>query len=132
MADPNNKNEINPLFTLIAIAIMIFLAVGSCSKNDGSSGSSSHIEINKQYHITSGAVGFASKDSLEKYYQYYQQNDNSARMSYLTTHMAAGDAVMFSGGETVIVSDVSVWSGMAKVRIPGNYLEYWVYTVWLE
>ena len=132
MAAPNNKKEINPLFTLIAIVIMIFLAVGSCSKNDGSSGSSSHIAINKQYHMTGGAVGFSSKDSLEKCFQYYQQNDNSARMSYLTVHMAAGDAVMFSGGETVIVTDVSSWSGMAKVRRPGSYSEYWVYSVWLE
>ena len=132
MVAPNNKNEINPLFTLIAIVIMIFLAVGSCSKNDGSSGSSSHIEINKQYHTTSGAVGFASKDSLEKYFQYYQQNDGAAAKSYLLSHMAAGDAVMFSGGETVIVSDISSWSGMAKVRRAGNYSEYWVYSVWLE
>ena len=135
----SNKN--NDIFSfkrvlfgvLIVIGSCFLLAVWTCNKKDGSFGSSSsHIETNKQYHMTSGAVGFASKDSLEKYHKYYQQNDTSARMSYLMLNMASGDAVMFSGGETVIVSDISSWSRMAKVRRPGSFSEYWVYTVWLE
>lgn len=135
MANQTNtqKNNKNDFWSVLISAVIVGIAWGSFTSKGCSSGvSSSHIETNKQYHMTSGAVGFASKDSLEKYYQYYQQNDNSARMSYLTAHMTAGDAVMFSGGETVIVSDISSWSGMARVRTPGSYSEYWVYTAWLE
>lgn len=127
----NTQKSKNDFWSILISAIIVGIAWGSFTSKGCSSGSS-YVETNKQYHMTSGAVGFTSKDSLEKYYQYYQQNDNSARMSYLTAHMASGDAVMFSGGETVIVSDISSWSGMAKVRMPGSYSEYWVFTDWLE
>ena len=128
-----NNNELN-VWSIIVMAILVALAWGSLTGKGCSSGpsSSNHVETNSQYHMTGGAVGFKSKDSLEKYYQYYQQNDESARMGYLNSHMATGDAVMFYGGETVTVSDVSSWSGMAKVRRSGSYSEYWTYSVWLE
>ena len=128
-----NNNELN-VWSIIVIAILVALAWGSLTGKGCSSApsSSNHVETNSQYHMTSGAVGFRSKDSLEKYYQYYQQNDDSARMSCLNSHMATGDAVMFYGGETVTVSDISSWSGMAKVRRTGSYSEYWTYSVWLE
>ena len=135
MANQTNaqKRNTNDFLSVLISAVIVGLAWGSFTSKGCSSGpSSSHVEKNKQYHMTSGAVGFTSKDSLEKYYQYYQQNDNSARMSYLTAHMASGDAVMFSGGETVTVTEMYSWSGMAKVRRSGNYSEYWVFTDCLE
>lgn len=130
--NPTVKQQLlNGLISGIIVCVLAVLAAGSCDYIGGSSGSS-HVETNKQYHMTAGAVGFTSKDSLEKYHQYYQQNDNSARMSFLNSHMATGDAVMFYGGETVTVSDMSPLSGMAKIRKPGSYSEYWTYSVWLE
>ena len=129
----SKNNTANEFLSLLVVAVMIVLGVGSCGKHDSSSSSSSsHIETNHQYRITGGAVGFSSKSNLEKYLQFYEQNDSSARKSYLVTHMAAGDAIMFTGGETVIVSEVSPWSGMAKVRKTGDYQEFWVYSAWLE
>jgi len=127
----------NIFLSLLAIAVIIVLGVGTMASgerehNSSSSSSSSHIEINGRYHMPSGAVGFTSKDNFEKFRQLCKQKDSSASKSYLVTHMVAGDAIMFSGGETVIVSDLSPWSGMAKVRKDGDYQDFWVYSSWLE
>ncbi len=135
MSKQNNteKNSTNNILSSLATLFVIILGFGSCLYSNSSNKSSKHIEINHHYQIIEGGVvGFSSKDSLEKYVQLCLQNDKPAHRSYLITHIATGDAVMLSSGETVTVSDISPLSGMAKVRKTGSSSEFWVYTGWLE
>lgn len=74
----SKNNTANEILSISVVALMIVLGVGSCGKHDSSSSSSSsHIETNHRYRITGGAVGFSSKSNLEKYLQFYEQNDSS-------------------------------------------------------
>ena len=115
--------------SLLVVAIMILLAFGSSddSSSSSSSSSSSHLVVsNKQYRVKEGALGFRSKENFEKYLQFIQQKDMEAAKKYSTAGLLTGEAEWFSDGETVFVSDTSIWSNMAKVHRTGETAEYWV------
>ena len=65
-----DNNVLNFLSTVVVLVLLV-LAWGSLTGDGCSSGSSNHVEINGRYHITDGAAGFSSKDSLDKYFHYY-------------------------------------------------------------
>ena len=62
----NTQKSKNDFWSILISAIIVGIAWGSFTSKGCSSGSS-YVETNKQYHMTSGAVGFTSKDSLEKF-----------------------------------------------------------------
>ena len=49
--------------------------------------------------------------------------DERAFISYMTRYY--NQCERFDAGETVIVTDVGVWSGLLKIRKPGDSRAYW-------
>ncbi len=71
-------------------------------------------------------IGFRSKENYEKYLQFFEQKDREAANNFGAACLVTGEAGWFNADDTVIVSDTSIWSNMAKVHKTGEIVEYWV------
>lgn len=56
---------------------------------------------------------------------YAVQHDNEAFSRALSAGVMLGQCTFFRSGESVYQTDVKVFSGLVKVRRPGETIEYW-------
>jgi len=81
----------------------------------------------QKLYIISGSnyVGCTNKKYYEKLVNYAVQNDLVAFKKALTIGILTGMCTIFKYGEKVYITDVSIFSGLIKVRRPGEIIEYW-------
>ena len=70
-------------------------------------------------------VGCTNKKYYNKLVDYAVQNDDVAFKKALMAGVLAGICTMFKSGEKVYITDTSFFSGLVKVRRPGETIEYW-------
>lgn len=70
-------------------------------------------------------IGCVSKDVHSKLTSYSVAGDKAAFRKAAVKALQNGDCTMLSTGESVQLTDTSVFSGMVKVRRVGDTDEYW-------
>ncbi len=75
--------------------------------------------------ITNSYVGCTDKKYFKRLISYAAQHDDAAFQKALYIGVAAGICTVFKPGEAVYVSDTSLFSGLVKLRRPGEVKEYW-------
>jgi hypothetical protein len=69
--------------------------------------------------------GCVDRDFFEKLGSYAAEKDNAAFSNALGTAVLNGDCVFFKADEPVYLADTAIFSGLVKVRRPGETEEYW-------
>lgn len=70
-------------------------------------------------------IGATSKETFEKLSKYAAQKDEAAFGKFVSAGAASGEMTLFKDGEKVILMDTAIFSGLVKVRRPGELAEYW-------
>lgn len=73
----------------------------------------------------SGRVGCSSERRYEKLMKFAVQNDDEAFRRELTIGVSEGDCTVFEDNQPVYMSSGNALSGRAKLRRPGETIEYW-------
>jgi len=68
---------------------------------------------------------FAMDVNKDKIAQYVAQGDKEAFKKALGAELITGECVQFKANERVLISDTAIFSGLVKVRRPGEISEYW-------
>jgi hypothetical protein len=85
-----------------------------------SSVSSGQRRISEDYRF-----GCTDRDYYEKMVEYSVRGDKAAFSSAFSWGLTAGTCTIFEAGEPVYVMDTAIWSGLVRVRRPGETTEYW-------
>jgi len=75
--------------------------------------------------ITNEYIGCTDKSYFNKLVDYAVQGDDAAFKRACAAGLLAGVCTQFIVGEKVYLADVSIWSGLVKLRRPGEIKEYW-------
>ena len=83
--------------------------------------------VHAQDHYISGGsqLGCADAEYYEQLVSYAVQGDMEAFEQALTQAAYAGVCIAFESGESVYLEDTKIWSGLTKVRRPGDTVGYW-------
>lgn len=69
--------------------------------------------------------GCSDREVYEKLVGFAADKDTEAFNSGLAAQLLSGQCKTFQSGETVIIADTAIFSGMVKVRPKGDVTEYW-------
>jgi len=72
-----------------------------------------------------GYFGCLSKDYYSKIARYAVQEDIQAFETALLGGYATGECIRLQADERVFVEETAVFSGLVKIRKPGDTLEFW-------
>lgn len=101
------------------------VAVASAAKETPtSSGDDDTIKpehIKGDYHF-----GCQDQEFTKKLGQYATEGDKTLFEQNLNAGLLTGECIFFKNGEPVFLEDTAFFSGLAKVRQPGNEIEYWI------
>jgi hypothetical protein len=75
--------------------------------------------------VSANQFGCASREHFQKIIEYAAQKDSVAVSNALGVAVVNGDCVLFKADEPVFLSDTAIFSGLVKVRRPGDTQEYW-------
>lgn len=80
-----------------------------------------------QSHYVAGKnhFGCVSKDYFNKLIGYAVDKDLEAFKKGLGAGLLTGECTMFKSGETVFITDTSVFSGLVQIRRKGDTTAYW-------
>lgn len=94
---------------------LLLLTVASCAS----------VHAYAQAHTIAPGRWFACpyKEDIERAAGYLTQGDRHAA----TQHIVASRCIMLRTGESVYRTEVSILSGLVKVRRPGSTGEYWTF-----
>jgi hypothetical protein len=120
----------------VIVAIIIVIAVISqCSSPDkskdaptatsSSEPSSDADTIKPQRIVDANRFGCTDRDYYEKIGSYAAQKDTEAFKQALSIGVLNGTCVLFTANEPVYLADTAIFSGLVKVRRPGEMNEYW-------
>jgi hypothetical protein len=118
------------------LAVLVALGIGSgessapSTPSTASAGSSAG--ANPSSSDSSGKTitgdnfyGCTQREYFEKLIQFAVQKDADAFKTGLAAGIATGRCTLFKRGERVHLADTAVFSGLVKVRRPGELDEYW-------
>ncbi|MGO9451203.1 MAG: zinc ribbon domain-containing protein [Candidatus Binataceae bacterium] len=69
--------------------------------------------------------GCSDRDVYQKLIGFLVEHDDAAFAKGLEAEVLTGECRMFQRGETVVIADTAIFSGMVKVRLKGDVAEYW-------
>jgi hypothetical protein len=80
----------------------------------------------EKHHISGDKwFGCTSQEYFEKLVGYAVDGDNDAFINALAAGIYIGTCTLFEDGEAVYIEDTKIFSGLVKVRRPGETIEYW-------
>jgi len=126
---------IRHLASLVLLALLAILAVGSSDSGSGrgastSSGSGASsppaVSAGEDKRISGDhRFGCSDREYFDKLIGYAVQKDNDAFSQGLASGILAGSCTMFKAGESVYLTDTAILSGLVEVRRKGETQEYW-------
>ena len=73
-------------------------------------------------------LGCKTKETKDELTQYIVDGDRVAYRRAATTYILEGKCVLFDEGERVYLVDTALFSGLVKLRRPGETVSYWTNT----
>lgn len=81
----------------------------------------------QDWHIEGDShFGCVSKDYLDKLVGYAVEKDMEAFKKGLLVGLMTGQCTTFKAGETVYLTDISLFSGLVQIRRRGDTAQYWI------
>ena len=75
--------------------------------------------------VSRATFGCVHREYMDKLAKYRADNDREAWMSALQAGTTAGECAQFAPGEKVFLDDTALFSGLVKIRKPGETVAYW-------
>ena len=133
----NNAQLLLALALIGGLVALVILAVGTTSDSASIDYGAPHIasasaNTQESYPNWTGArvsgnyyFGCTSKEYFERLMTYAIQGDDVAFSQALAVALTTGTCCKFENGEPIYDMGGPLFSGLTKVRRPGEYVEYW-------
>ena len=113
---------------VVFVGVLIFVGVIGSSGDGPQRPATSIPQVGSKTTMAINGFACSTESVFDRLRDYANQNDDQAFRTELLKGVMLGDCIYLKKGDPVVISEVSVWHGVTKIRPFGKTQEYWTFT----